>query len=66
MKHVNKIAVILGLGFGFALTIAHAQQQPVEIKFAAQVNGESFSCGESYKDVGTTKSIITPSDFRFF
>lgn len=66
MKHLNKLAVIFGLSFGFVLTATHAQQQPVEIKFAAQVNGQAFSCGQSYKDVGTTKSTITPSDFRFF
>ncbi len=66
MKYVNTLVVIVGLGFGFALTTAHAQQQPIEIKFAAQVNGQPFSCGESYKDVGTTKSTITLSDFRFF
>jgi uncharacterized repeat protein (TIGR04052 family) len=30
------------------------------------VNGQPFACGQSYKDIGTTKSIITPSDFRFF
>jgi uncharacterized repeat protein (TIGR04052 family) len=66
MKRVNQLAVMLGFSFGCALFSAHAQQQPVEIKFAAQVNGQPFACGQSYKDIGTTKSTITPSDFRFF
>ncbi|MEY3740932.1 MAG: hypothetical protein RLZZ192_1608, partial [Pseudomonadota bacterium] len=56
---------IVGLSVGFASTSTQAQQ-PVEIKFAAEVNGQPFSCGQSYKDIGTTKSTITPSDFRFF
>ena len=66
MKYVNTLAVMLGLGCGFGLPTAHAQQQPVEIKFTAQVNGQPFSCGQSYKDIGSTKSTIIPSDFRFF
>jgi uncharacterized repeat protein (TIGR04052 family) len=40
--------------------------QPVTLQFAAQVNGQSFECGKSYNNVGTTKSTITPSDFRFY
>lgn len=39
---------------------------PVEIKFAAQVNGQAFECGKSYSNVGITKSTITPSDFRVY
>ena len=66
MKYVNTLAVMLGLGSGLGLPAAHAQQQPVDIKFTAQVNGQPFSCGQSYKDIGSTKSTITPSDFRFF
>ena len=66
MKYVNTLAVMLGLGSGLGLPTAHAQQQPVDIKFTAQVNGQPFSCGQSYKDIGSTKSTITPSDFRFF
>lgn len=66
MRYVNKVAVMLGFSFSCVLFTAHAQQQPVEIKFAAHVNGQAFACGQSYKDIGTTKSTITPSDFRFF
>ena len=40
--------------------------QPVEIRFAAQINGQAFECGKSYSGVGTTKSTITPSDFRLY
>lgn len=65
MKHVKKVIAVVGLSVGFVCMSAQAQQS-VEIKFAAEVNGQPFSCGQSYKDIGTTKSTITPSDFRFF
>lgn len=65
MKHVKKMMAVAGLSMGFSLASAQAQQ-PVEIQFSAQVNGQPFSCGQSYKDIGTTSSTITPSDFRFF
>jgi uncharacterized repeat protein (TIGR04052 family) len=43
-----------------------ASPQPVTLRFAAQVNGQPFACGQSYAGVGTTRSTITPSDYRFF
>lgn len=43
-----------------------ASNQPVAIQFAGAINGQPFACGQSYANVGTTKSTITPSDFRFY
>jgi uncharacterized repeat protein (TIGR04052 family) len=43
-----------------------AAAQPVTLRFAAQVNGQPFACGQSYAGVGSTRSTITPSDYRFF
>lgn len=43
-----------------------AGTQPVALRFAAQVNGQAFACGQSYAGVGTTRSTITPSDYRFY
>lgn len=40
--------------------------QPVTLRFAAQVGNQPFACGQSYAAVGTTRSTITPSDFRFY
>ena len=40
--------------------------QPVTLRFAGAVNGAPFACGKSYPNIGTTKSTITPSDFRLF
>lgn len=53
---------------GMASTTAGAQgaSQAVTVRFAAQVNGQAFSCGQSYPGVGTARSTITPSDFRFY
>ncbi len=44
----------------------HAQQVPVKIRFAAQVNGKPFECGQTYQDIGTAMSQIKPRDFRFY
>lgn len=40
--------------------------QSVNIQFAGVINGQPFACGQSYANVGTTKSTITPSDFRMY
>lgn len=43
-----------------------AGTQAVALRFAAQVNGQSFACGQRYAGIGSTRSTITPSDFRFY
>lgn len=40
--------------------------QPVTVRFAAQVGGQAFGCGQTYAGIGTTRSTITPSDYRFY
>lgn len=40
--------------------------QPVTVRFAAQIGSQVFSCGQRYSGVGSTRSTITPSDFRFY
>ena len=40
--------------------------QTVNLQFAGEINGQSFACGQSYANVGTTRSTITPSDFRLY
>ena len=40
--------------------------QAVSVRFAAQIGGQPFACGRSYAGVGTTRSTITPSDYRFY
>ena len=38
----------------------------INLQFAGEINGQPFACGQSYGNVGTTKSTITPSDFRLY
>lgn len=38
----------------------------VSLAFAAEINGTPFACGQSYDNVGTSATTITPADFRFF
>ncbi len=46
--------------------IAAPGMQPVTVRFAAQIGSQAFTCGQSYSGVGTMRSTITPSDFRFY
>ena len=64
----NYLALI-GTTFLVACTTVPSQQtttQPVELRFVAEVNGQAFECGQSYKNIGTTRSTMTPTDFRMF
>lgn len=45
---------------------SQSSNQSVTLKFAAEINGQIFECGKSYANVGTTRSTITPSDFRMY
>jgi len=54
------------LTFGLAAGICLAGDQTVSIRFRAVVADEPLSCGKSYANIGTTKSTITPRDFRFY
>ncbi len=43
-----------------------AGTMPVTLRFAAQVGDLPFECGRSYAAIGSTKSSVTPSDFRMY
>jgi len=40
--------------------------QSVKLQFAAEVDGQPFTCGQEYTGIGATDAIITPSDFRLY
>ncbi len=40
--------------------------EAVSIRFRAMVGGEELACGQKYAGIGTTKSTITPRDFRLY
>lgn len=48
------------------VSCAWAESQSVTVRFRAVVGSEDLACGKSYPNIGTTKSTITPRDFRFY
>jgi uncharacterized repeat protein (TIGR04052 family) len=52
-------SVILSIG-------AKAQTQTITINFQAVVGDKGFDCKETYEGIGTTKSKMTVSDFKFY
>jgi len=51
---------------GLAAISSAAMADEVALRFAAEVNGDAFACGQDYSPVGTTGSTVTPGDYRFF
>lgn len=45
---------------------ADAGLQSITIQFAARIDGQPFSCGQTYEGIGTTAATYTASDFRFY
>jgi len=46
--------------------IAAGQSRPVTLRFEAVVGDLPFACGKTYPGIGSTRSSVTPSDFRFY
>jgi uncharacterized repeat protein (TIGR04052 family) len=48
--------------------VAGAQnaEQPVRLRFAAMVGSSPLACGQKYEGIGTTKSVVSIADFRFY
>ena len=69
-KHISGLWIATALTAALAgcanAPSASSSTQPVSLQFAAHINGQPFECGKSYSNVGTTRSTITPSDFRFY
>lgn len=45
---------------------AVANGQKINIQFKAEVNGQPFACGQSYTGLGSSKTQISPLDFRLY
>ena len=58
-------AVCIGVLLGTVPARAESERR-VTIRFAAQVADQPFACGRSYEGIGSTRSRVTPSDFRFY
>lgn len=65
MKQLFITAAALALAACSTVSNAPKTAQ-VTLNFAAQINGQPFACGQRYDGVGTTRSSITPSDFRMY
>ncbi|MBK7392286.1 MAG: metallo-mystery pair system four-Cys motif protein [Chloracidobacterium sp.] len=65
---MNKLSRISALFFCMSATsfIYGQKAQSVAINFQGVVGDKAFSCNETYGGIGTTKSSMTVSDFRFF
>jgi uncharacterized repeat protein (TIGR04052 family) len=61
----NTVIILFSTVSVFALNI-FAQTQTVNINFQAVVGDKLFDCKESYDGIGTTKSKMTVSDFKFY
>ena len=61
--------ILLNGALSFAVLIPHVfaqYDQEIKINFQGVVGEKPFSCNETYDGIGTTKSKMTVSDFRFF
>lgn len=62
---MKKLAVLIVTLVSAAFAAAQDEQKVV-INFQGVVGNEVFSCDQTYKDIGTSRSTMTVSDFRFF
>jgi len=49
-----------------ALTTPAFAEHPVTINFAAEIGGKSFSCADTYDDIGATDASVVGTDYRMF
>lgn len=49
-----------------AMSASTGGMQEVALRFKPMVGDKPFACGQSYDNIGTTNSKITPTDFRFY
>ncbi len=62
-----RLSLVLGFVIPVGLLGAGCSNtQPVTINFRGQVGSQTFACGQSYANVGTTATEIQPADFRFY
>ncbi|WP_353267648.1 MbnP family copper-binding protein [Gemmatimonas sp.] len=49
-----------------AIPSAPDSLRPFTVRLRGVVGAEAFQCGQSYRDIGTSKATMTASDFRFY
>ena len=66
---LNKKSILLATAIAlgcYGVSQAQSDTKEVTINFEAWVGDRKFTCGESYDQVGTSESTVTPTDFRFY
>lgn len=66
---LNKKSILLSTAIAlscYGVSQAQSDTKEVTINFEAWVGDEEFACGQSYDNVGISKSTVTPTDFRFY
>jgi len=63
--HTAAPAALLAL-CAAAPALAHDHTHPVEIRFAAEMDGNPFSCAQAYEGIGATGSTVEVADYRLF
>lgn len=43
-----------------------SEVQNMRLQFAPEVNGTPFRCGQTYTNIGSSQSTLTPKDFRMY
>jgi uncharacterized repeat protein (TIGR04052 family) len=68
MKFVVSLLIAVTVLAACSTTVPVASTGPraIKLNFAAEVNGQAFVCGRQYPAIGTTRSTITPADFRYY
>lgn len=61
-----QISLPLAVAAGLTAIAFAADPQSITIRFQAVVGDQKLECGQSYDGIGTTRSRITPRDFRFY
>ena len=66
---VNQKSILIATTIALSCSIstqAKSESQEITINFEGWVGDREFVCGESYEQIGTAESTMTPNDFRFY
>jgi uncharacterized repeat protein (TIGR04052 family) len=60
------LTVAIGAWACLASACTRTPLEPIQIPFAAAINGTPFACDRTYDGLGTRASAFSPSDLRFY
>ena len=62
MRTTQTLLSILALSLAGCAT----PEESIDLTFQARVGNEAFACGQTYANIGTTRTSLTPADLRFY